>query len=252
MGNKRLYHAVADQIRDMIHEGLFPLRSRLPAERDLAEKLGVSRDTIREAEIALEAAGLLDVRVGSGVYVLRQAAEHTPQMPDVSAFELTEARSAIESEGAALATATITEEELDSLDKLVKQMAKGTEGDPDLPLAEDADKKFHLAIARASKNNAIVDSVERLLRIRNEKPTIRKTYDSICGMHPEMQLKKHRDIAAALRKRDSAGARRAMRKHFKCTMEAILSATEAQAIERARRRTRESRERFLNGKLALS
>lgn len=250
MSEKRLYHTVAEQIKDLIHKGSFPPGSRLPGERDLAEKLGVSRVTVREAEIALEAVGLLDIRVGSGVYVLRQTAESVQQMPDVSAFELTEARSAFEAEGAALAAATITDSELDALDEIVRQME--AESDPDAPLAEDADKAFHLAIARATKNNAIVETVERLWRIRTEKPDIRRAYDSICGRHPEMRLKEHRDIAVALRKRDPAAARKAMRTHFKCIIEAMLNATEAQAIEEARRRTMESRERFLNRTPALS
>jgi DNA-binding GntR family transcriptional regulator len=60
-------------------------------------------------------------------------------------------------------------------------------------------------------------------------------------------LKEHKDIASALRRRDPEKARKAMRTHFKCIIEAMLSATEAQAIEEARRRTQESRERFLNG-----
>ncbi len=250
MSDKRLYHSVAERIKDLIQQGAFPPGSRLPGERDLAEQLGVSRVTVREAEIALESVGLLDIRVGSGVYVLRRSTESVMQMPDVSAFELTEARSAIESEGAAIAAATITDAELDALDEIVRQME--SESDPDAPLAEDADEAFHMAIARATKNNAMVETIERLWRIRTEKPDIKQAYDSICGLHPEMRLKEHRDIAIALRKRDPAGARKAMRTHFKCIIEAMLSATEARAIEEARQRTLESRERFLNGTPALS
>lgn len=250
MGEKRLYHSVAEQIKEMIHEGAFPAGSRLPGERDLAEQLNVSRVTIREAQIALEAIGLLDIRVGSGVYVLRGASEAVQAMPDVSAFELTEARSAIESEAAALAAASITDEELDKLDEVVREMESET--DPHAPLASDADRQFHLAIARATKNNAIVETIERLWRIRTEKPEIKQAYDSICGVNPEMRLKEHRDIARALRKRDPEKARKAMRTHFKCIIEAMLRATEAQAIEEARRRTVESRERFLNGAPAVS
>lgn len=250
MTEKRLYHSVAEQIKTMIHDGAFPPGSRLPGERDLADQLGVSRVTVREAEIALEAVGLLDIRVGSGVYVLRQSLDTVQDMPDVSAYELTEARSAIESEAAALAAAAITEEELDELDAIVQAMA--SESDPHAPLASDADRQFHLAIARATKNNAILETVERLWRIRTEKPDIKQAYDSICGMHPEMRLKEHRDIAVALRKRDPAKARKAMRTHFKCIIEAMLSATEELAIEEARRRTLESRQRFLTGTPALS
>jgi len=250
MGDKRLYHSVAEQIKNLVHEGAFPPGSRLPGERDLAKTLGVSRVTIREAQIALEAIGLLDIRVGSGVYVLKQSSDASRRMPDVTAFELTEARAAIESEAAALAAASISEEELDELDEIVRQME--TETDPHAPLASDADRQFHLSIARATKNNAIVEIVERLWKIRTEKPDIKRAYDSICGINPNMRLKEHRDIAVALRKHDPVKARKAMRAHFKCIIEAMLSTTEAQAIEDARQRTLESRERFLNGAPAVS
>lgn len=250
MAEKRLYHSVAERIKEQVRQGAYPPGSRLPGERDLAEELGVSRVTVREAQIALEAIGMLDIRVGSGVYVLRKSSEDANAMPDVGAFELTEARSAIESEAAALAAAAITDEELDRLDEIVERMGQDT--DPDSPLEADADREFHLTIARATKNNAVLETVERLWRIRNEKPEVKHAYDSICEMDSEKRLKEHKDIAIALRKRDPEKARKAMRTHFKCIIEAMLSATEAQAIEEARRRTEESRERFLTGAPALS
>lgn len=93
----------------------------------------------------------------------------------------------------------------------------------------------------------MIETVERLWRIRNEKLDVKQAYDSICELDPERRLKEHRDVVIALRDRDPDGARKAMRVHFKCIIEAMLKATEAQAIEDARRRTQESRERFLNG-----
>lgn len=249
MGEKRLYHSVAEQIKSMIEKGAFPPGSRLPAERDLAEQLEVSRVTVREAEIALEAIGLLDIRVGSGVYVLREVSDAAQALPDVTAFELTEARAAIESEAAALAAAAITESELDHLDAIVRQMA--SQSAPHAPLEADSDHEFHMTIARATKNQAIVDTIERLWRIRTEKAEVKQAYDSICEMNPSMRLKEHRDIVVALREHDPTKARKAMRIHFKCIIEAMLDATEAKAIEEARRRTMESRERFLNGARAV-
>ena len=244
MAGKRLYHSVAERIKDLVRKGSYPVGSRLPGERDLAEELGVSRVTVREAQIALEAVGMLDIRVGSGVYVLRSTVESAQELPDVGAFELTEARAAVESEAAALAAATITEDDLQSLDEVLQRMAAET--DPHSPLAADADRDFHLTIARSTKNAAMVETVERLWRIRNEKPEVKQAYDAICETDPERRLNEHGDVVVALRARDANGARQAMREHFKCIIEAMLKATEAQAIEEARRRTLESRERFLN------
>ncbi len=245
MAGKRLYHTVAERIKELVRQGAYPPGSRLPGERDLAEELGVSRVTVREAQIALEAIGMLDIRVGSGVYVLSQSKESAQELPDVGAFELTEARAAVESEAAALAAAAITDEEVSSLDEILRRMASET--DPHSPLAADADRDFHITIARSTKNNAMIETVERLWRIRNEKLDVKQAYDSICELDPERRLKEHRDVVIALRDRDPDGARKAMRVHFKCIIEAMLKATEAQAIEDARRRTQESRERFLNG-----
>ena len=66
---RRLYRQIADQIRALIRSGEFAVGSRLPPERDLAKQLGVSRPSVREALIALEVEGLVDVRIGSGIYV---------------------------------------------------------------------------------------------------------------------------------------------------------------------------------------
>ena len=69
---RRLYRQIADQLRQLIESGEYPVGSRLPAERELADTLGVSRPTVREALIALEVEGRLSIRVGSGIYVTAQ------------------------------------------------------------------------------------------------------------------------------------------------------------------------------------
>ena len=241
--DKRLYNDVARRITTMIEEGQFPPGARLPGERDLAEQLGVSRVTVREAQIALQAQGYIEVRTGSGAKVLplKKPAESLPQM---EAFELTQARTLFESEAAALAATTITDEELEKLDDLVAQMAE--DGVENKALHQDADREFHLTIARASKNAAIIDTIERLWRFRTEIEEIKHAYDSICGITPEMRLAEHRDIALALRDRDPAKARTAMRRHFACIVEAMLETAEQQAIEEARRKTSEARARYLD------
>jgi DNA-binding FadR family transcriptional regulator len=102
---RRLYRQIADQIRGLIKTGEFPAGSRLPPERDLARQLGVSRPSVREALIALEVEGMVEVRIGSGIYVLASTATLPANGPDAAAgpFELLRARYVIESECAALA-----------------------------------------------------------------------------------------------------------------------------------------------------
>src|SRR5256886_16710896 len=104
--NRRLYRQIADQIAALIEKGEYGKGQRLPPERDLARQLGVSRPSVREAPIALEVEGLVEVRIGSGIYVLGPRADGeagTPVHAALGPFELLRARGIIESECAALA-----------------------------------------------------------------------------------------------------------------------------------------------------
>src|SRR5438128_3373997 len=103
--SRRLYRQIADQIAALIERGEYAVGERLPPERDLAKQLGVSRPSVREALIALEVEGYVEVRVGSGVYVggPRTGAAPAALPADSGPFELIRARSLIESECAALA-----------------------------------------------------------------------------------------------------------------------------------------------------
>ncbi len=94
----RLYKSIVEGIIALIDEGIFPAGSRLPGERELAERFSVSRVTIREAEIALEALGHIAIKTGSGAYVVRGSNQAPDGLPDVTAFELTAARAVIEAE----------------------------------------------------------------------------------------------------------------------------------------------------------
>ncbi|MEM9403891.1 MAG: GntR family transcriptional regulator, partial [Pseudomonadota bacterium] len=148
--DKRLYHAVADQILQMINDGSFPPGSRLPGERELAERFDVSRVTVREAEIALQALGHLSIKTGSGVYVLDPSGHQDDALPAVSPFELTEARLVFESEAAALAARHIDDATLSTLDDLIGRMSSTDPADEED--SQLADCEFHLAIAAASGN----------------------------------------------------------------------------------------------------
>ena len=238
MAGKRLYHSVAEQIVTMIDDGIFPPNSRLPGERELAEQLSVSRVTVREAEIFLQAQGIIQVKTGSGAYVL-DPSKHNGSLPNVSAFELTEARTLFESEAAALAARDISDETLSLLEEHLKKM-RGSDRE-----AELADREFHRIIASASGNAAVLFVVEMLWRIRMESKPVRKVYDSVCHDDADAREAEHREILDALRARDPAAARIAMREHFRRLIESMLDVTEEQALEELRRKATESRERFL-------
>ncbi len=108
----RLYQDLARNLLEELASGKFPVGARLPAERELAAIYNVSRPTVREAMIALEVQGLVEVRVGSGAYVRRLPGKEDIPGFNITAFELTEARLIFEGEAAALAASQITDEEL--------------------------------------------------------------------------------------------------------------------------------------------
>lgn len=245
MTGKRLYHSVAEQIKDLIKEGAFPPGSRLPGERELAERFDVSRVTVREAEIALQALGYISIKTGSGVYVLDPAEKDTQGLPDISAFELTEARLLFESEAAALAAGQISDETLEHLEDLVEAMSH--DDPPGSDESQQADREFHLTIAAASGNTAVRYIVETLWKIRTELPAVREVHAAICSVEAAGdRYNEHAAVLKALRARDAAAARLAMREHFKGLLESMIDVTEEQALEELRRKITESRQRYLN------
>ena len=240
MVEKRLFHSVVERITDLIEDGIFPPGTRLPSERELAERLGVSRVTIRDAEIALQAIGRLEIKTSSGVYVSSKSSDEAKRIPIINAFELTEARLLFESEAAALGAVKIADEDLSTLNALIDEMLS-----PDILLASHADEQFHLLVARASDNRAIIYTIETLFRLREQVPELKCLYDRICTSDRDHRAAENRAIFDGLQAHDPAAAREAMRAHFRRLLAAMLEASEQQALEELQRRTSEIRQRFL-------
>lgn len=241
MSEKRLFHTVAEQISALIDEGVFLPGVRLPGERELAERFGVSRVTIREAEIAMQAVGRIEIKTGSGVYVCETQPEAPGALPDVSAFELTEARALFEAEAAALAAENITPEALDKMEALLELMNVPGQSEE----ATLADRDFHMTIAEASGNKAVVHTIVSLWRMRAELPNVKVAYDSVCVKDAAYRVREHRDIFDALKAGDPSAARQAMRQHFHRLITAMLDVAEEQELQEVQQRANETRERFL-------
>lgn len=239
----RLYQKVAEKISELIESGNYTVGMRLPAEREFAIMFGVSRPTIREAIIALEIEKFVEVRTGSGVYVLEnkrnggRLSDH-----DVGPFELTEARALFEGESAALAATMITDEELDVLSSILDEMA--VENEDDTETHEAADKKFHMTIAQATRNSAIVTVLEELWDFRDSSLLTRRMYQKVRNSGVKPSVDEHRKIYKALKAHDAHAARSAMRAHLMRVIEGILEATEIEAVEEARNKVTKNRERY--------
>lgn len=243
MKTQRLYKTVADKLLKRIDGGEYGVGARLPAERELAVEFNVSRPTIRESVIALEIAGRVEVRKGSGVYVVETEGRSEKSLElDIGPFELTQARILIEGEAASLAASMIMDDELAQLESIIEDMI--SEND-DQASGEIADKRFHLLIAHATRNTAIEAIVEDLWNLRESSPLTRNMYETVrlTGIKPSID--EHWAIYNALKARDAAGARAAMRNHLSRVIETMLQATEIEAVEEAKRRVSSDHKRFL-------
>lgn len=246
MAGKRLYERVADALSRDITGGKYEIGDRLPSERELSALFEVSRPTIREAMIALEVDGLVEVVTGSGVYVRALKRKHGAAAPtDVGPFELLEARALVEGESAALAAQHITDRELRKLEKLVSEME--AENSRDVVMSEDADRRFHLAIAEATKNSGMVLAVKALWDARDQSLQNVRFLEKVRAEGVKPRIGEHSAIVRALKSGDSKTARNAMRAHLRGVADMVFEATEAEALERVRAEIAGERRRFQVG-----
>lgn len=247
-GPRKLYQQVAAAMAEAIRRGEYAPGRRLPSERELAEIFNVSRPTLREATIALEIQGYVESRQGSGIYV-------TPRPPvpgegpdlDIGPFELTEARRVVESETCALAAISILDEEVEELERLLVDMADQAEAptpDGGALDEETADRRFHVLIAQATRNSALVGVVESLWDTRYRSPLCREMLARARRAGDRPRIDEHRAIVNALAARDPQAARLAMRDHLTRVIDGLLAATENEAVQRARQETVERRVRL--------
>ncbi|WP_375271485.1 FadR/GntR family transcriptional regulator [Sphingomonas sp.] len=236
---RKLYQQAAATIAAAIQRGDYRPGQRIPSERDLAEEHKVSRPTIREALIALEVTGLVRSRHGSGIFVVDNPSSDALSLSlDIGAFELTEARRLFEGETAALAALSITDADLARLEKLIGEMERENQQQVG---GERADREFHLVIARATANSAIVGVIESLWDARYSSPLCAEMLERARKVGVQPRIDEHLVIIQALRNRDPAAARTAMREHLARVIDGLLKATEIDTMERTRAELEEKR-----------
>lgn len=215
--SRRLYQQIADQIRELIDRGGFETGMRLPPERDLALQLGVSRPSLREALIALDVEGRVEVRSGSGVYVSAArsdpAAARTAAMGE-SPSQLMEARSVIEGELIMLACARITPAPLARLRDILQEMAAAIER---RRTKVDLDREFHLTLAEASGNTILARLVAELFDERHSPISAKISSRFESTRTWKEALNEHEAILKAVEARDPIAAQAAMRAHLEAS-----------------------------------
>ena len=216
---QRLYRQIAEQLRQLMSSGEFTVGSRLPAERDLATQLGVSRPSVREALIALEVEGMIEVRTGSGIYVqstTRPKNEPTPTMSDAPSdwgpLEVMSARILVEAEVAALAAQNAQKKQLQTIRNGLQKMKLEAARDE---VPRWGDEAFHEGIAQACGNSVLLDTVQRFWQARNG-PLFERLGDYFENPTSwQAAIGEHQAVLDAIEARDSSGARKAMQKHLK-------------------------------------
>lgn len=244
-GDKRLYVQAVVKIQELIASGDYPAGSRLPPERQLAEQFGVSRPTIREAIIALEAKGLVSVKTGSGVYVLERVQREIGLGAIVSPFELVEARALIEGEAAALAATFISDSQLVELKQAIDDMASDDEATSTV-----GDRRFHEVISEATQNRAFSNIINQLWDAQESLEHIRQAHQAVCMKDNTIRLSEHQAILDALIDRDTQTARQAMRNHFSRMLMALHQTNEERGISEVLKQVSQMKERFSFDRLA--
>lgn len=219
---KKLYLRIVDQIVERVGDGRLSPGDKLPSERELAAQMGVSRPSVREALIALELLGVVEIRIGQGTFVVGKPAslEMLSLSKMVSPFDLLEARSTIESNVAVLVArkwqeGTIDERAFKRTYEIGEQM-KRIVGDEDrveefygLGLA------FHGALAEASSNEVLSEVVGNLVEATSHPlwALINKKILENRNAR-EDQIREHEVVLEAIQRGDGEAAARAMQHHI--------------------------------------
>jgi len=213
---QRLYQRVAEQLAELIRDGEFDEGRKLPAERELAKMLGVSRPVVREAMVALEIAGLVEVRTGSGTHVTIappdadldvEPVRSSDERPDMAC--LFQARRLIEGETAALAAEVAGSRAMAAIEAAALALRAAMRAERE---HREADHAFHSAVAAAAGNPILSGIVDQLWRDTNHPSpgrAARRSPERLAG-----SLSEHSAVLDAIRSRDPQAARAAMRAHI--------------------------------------
>ena len=216
---KKPYQEIGDDLRAQIAQGRYPIGSRLPPERNIAETYGVSRTIVREALLMLELQGTVDIRQGSGVYVMRiphedDSEEEQMLSSDVGPFEILQARQLLESD-------------IDNLKRIIEQEQRAIAAND---TSQDNARLFHLVLAGATQNQMLLATVERIWLQMDSSPLWQQFNVHIASRAYRLKwLGDRQTLLAALRRRDVMGAWQAMWQHLENVKNSLLELSDEDA-----------------------
>ncbi len=247
---QKLSRSVARQIESLILQGILRPGERLPGERDLAERLGVSRPSLREALADLQSEGLLAARPGAGIYVadvlgsafspalIRLMADHDEALSDYIAF-----RRDIESLAAERAATQASDTDLEVIGEIFRRM-EAAHGKPDPAEEARLDAEFHLAILEASHNVIMLHMMRSMFDLLRAGVFYNRQILFRQASTRDALLSQHRTILEALQARSPAAARRAVAMHLGFVEDVLSTRRRAEQQEDiARQRLEQERNR---------
>lgn len=222
----KLYEQVVVRLREHVAASGLDVGDRLPPERELADRLGVSRASVRQAIVVLEVQGLVEVRHGGGTYLRERVLDSEPveelvarrrRLPDVL-----DAREALETKLAELAAERRTEQDLTEIDAALADMRTQIEsGD----LGGDGDRRFHAAITAAAHSTMLAEFMRTIADeiAESRQESLRQPN------RPPKSLGQHERIAEAIRAGNARTAVTAMRRHLRTVSRVRLLSWEPDA-----------------------
>lgn len=223
--SKRPYQEVGFTLRQMITDMNYAIGQRLPPERELAELLDIPRAILREALIMLELENLIEVRKGSGIYIVslpHQGENMGTVLDELNAagpFELLQARQLLESNIAEFAATQATPLDIANMRNALKRESYELETGED----ETGDREFHLAIAQATHNSMLVELLKESWAWRENNPIWLKLHTRIVDKDYRKEWSTdHQAILAAMIKKDAAAAKEAMWQHLENVKQRLL------------------------------
>ncbi|GBF32406.1 lactate-responsive regulator LldR [Desulfocucumis palustris] len=221
----RLYRDIVAQIRQLIQDGSLAPGDQLLPERQLAEKLGVSRSALREALTALDSMGMIDITPGGGAYIRKIGVESLIEplaaimlKEKESVYELLEARKIIEVQVAGLAALRASKTELYQIKEAATEMHNDVINNRD---AGESDLNFHLAIARASQNGVLYNIMEMLSGLMREAYVPSRNELLRDPVHTQVWCQQNFQIYEAIKNKDPEAASRLIREHINTAEERL-------------------------------
>lgn len=222
---RRSFSDVAADIRQSIEDGEFQRFERLPPSRLLAEKLGVARNTLRDALYQLEKEGLLETRAGSGTYVTAMKQDIVPAaVEEASPLELIDARFALEPHICRLSVLHGRREDFEALEMYCTQM-EAAQNDP-ISFAE-IDTAFHRRLAASTRNNLLIWLISQINTVRSLDEWTRMRHLTLEEQIIRQYNAQHREVLNALRSREPERAAVKMKEHLETARVSLMRVAEA-------------------------